>query len=302
MATTLFSAPILNMDTQMAPDLNLDNLKTDLKMNLAPAGPEAPKMKAKKAAKVKTPKPKKHVEKKMKTLKTKIPKVGKVHKEKHHAHHPPWADMMVAAVGALKERDGSSSSAIKKYILSNYQIDTEPDKITPMLRRGLKAAIATNKLRQFKGKGLAGSFKLPIHHGVKTDVGKKLKKNLKGKKIVKKAPKTGGKKILKKGMKQSKKSTGGKKVKKVKKITPVVEGTQLVTSTPMKLGKIKMVKKPKSESKKELGMKKKIIKKTPLKGKTGKAMKMKASKVPKPKINPVATFTAQLNPPIITIN
>lgn len=38
------------------------------------------------------------------------------------AEHPKYIDMMKAAVGALKERNGSSRQAIEKYIKANYKI------------------------------------------------------------------------------------------------------------------------------------------------------------------------------------
>ena len=106
--------------------------------------------------------------------------------------------MMVAAVKALNEKHGSSMPAIKKYILSTYNIDTGPEKVTPMLRRGLKAATASNKLTHVKGKGLAGSFRIP-KSGAKLGMKKKMKKraNLKGK-MTKKALKGTGQKIVKK--------------------------------------------------------------------------------------------------------
>ena len=36
------------------------------------------------------------------------------------ALHPPYVDMAVAAIAALKERKGSSKIAIGKYITANY--------------------------------------------------------------------------------------------------------------------------------------------------------------------------------------
>jgi hypothetical protein len=223
----------------------------------------APKMKAKRTTKVKMPKVKK--EKKMKTHKIKVmkaPTEGGKMKVKHpahvHAHHPPWADMMCAAVQSLNEKHGSSMSAIKKYILSHYTIDIDANKITPMLKRGLKAATASKKLRHVKGHGLAGSFKLDVLGMKKGKVGKKIKKT----KLVKKGGKTGGKKIVKKGKKMVKKT---KKIKKTtKKITPVV-GAQNIELLKPGMGKIKKMKKPKSESKKELMIKK--VRKTQMKGK-----------------------------------
>jgi len=242
----------------------------------------APKMKAKRTTQVKMPKVKK--EKKMKTHKIKVmkaPTEGGKMKAKHpahvHAHHPPWADMMCVAVQSLNEKHGSSMLAIKKYILSHYTIDIDANKFTPMLKRGLKAATASKKLRHVKGHGLAGSFKLDVLGMKKGKVGKKIKKT----KLVKKGGKPGGKKIVKKEKKMVKK-TGTKKIKKtIKKIKPVV-GAQNIELLKPGMGKIKKMKKPKSESKKELTIKK--ARKTQMKGKG-------IRKAPMPK------KAAVLNPP-----
>ena len=39
--------------------------------------------------------------------------------------HPKYADMITAAIGALKERGGSSRIAINKYILANNKVGDE---------------------------------------------------------------------------------------------------------------------------------------------------------------------------------
>ena len=72
--------------------------------------------------------------------------------------HPKTAEMVNAAIKALKERGGSSLQAIKKYMANTYKINTE--KQAPFIKRYLKAALASGVLVQTKGKGAAGSFKL----------------------------------------------------------------------------------------------------------------------------------------------
>lgn len=66
--------------------------------------------------------------------------------------------MITTAVKTLGEKHGSSISAIKKYLTTNYKIEAE--KAAPFMKRGIKAAIASGQLIQVKGKGLTGSFKL----------------------------------------------------------------------------------------------------------------------------------------------
>ena len=43
-------------------------------------------------------------------------------KKKAPATHPSCIDMIVAAIGNLKEKNGSSAQAIKKYIAANYNV------------------------------------------------------------------------------------------------------------------------------------------------------------------------------------
>ena len=79
-------------------------------------------------------------------------------KKKAPATHPSCIDMIVAAIGNLKEKNGSSAQAIKKYIASNYKVDTE--KLAPHIRKAFVSGVEKGKLVQTKGKGAAGSFKL----------------------------------------------------------------------------------------------------------------------------------------------
>ena len=48
--------------------------------------------------------------------------------------------------------------AIKKYIAANYKVDSE--KLSPFIKKYLKAAVISGELVQTKGKGASGSFKL----------------------------------------------------------------------------------------------------------------------------------------------
>ena len=72
--------------------------------------------------------------------------------------HPPTSEMVNNAIKSLKERGGSSLQAIKKYVAANYKVDAE--KMSPFIRKYLKAAVASGALVQTKGKGASGSFKL----------------------------------------------------------------------------------------------------------------------------------------------
>lgn len=72
--------------------------------------------------------------------------------------HPPTSEMVNGAIKSLKERGGSSLQAIKKYVAANYKVDAE--KMSPFIKKYLKAAVASGALVQTKGKGASGSFKL----------------------------------------------------------------------------------------------------------------------------------------------
>ncbi|KAF0750409.1 histone H1A, sperm-like [Aphis craccivora] len=74
--------------------------------------------------------------------------------------HPSTAVMVVAAITGLKEKKGSSLSAIKKYMANNYKVDTS--RLAPFIRKFLKAAVVKGSLVQTNGNGAMGHFKLPV--------------------------------------------------------------------------------------------------------------------------------------------
>lgn len=79
---------------------------------------------------------------------------GKAKKAKAVPTHPPSGQMVLAAVTALKERKGSSLSAIKKYIATTYKVDSSKKAV--FIVKAVRKAVADGKLVQVKG-----SFKLP---------------------------------------------------------------------------------------------------------------------------------------------
>ncbi|XP_073973428.1 histone H1-like [Rhodnius prolixus] len=83
---------------------------------------------------------------------------GKKKKSHWKATHPPTSEMVVAALKDLKEHNGSSLQAIKKYISLNYFLDAE--KISFYIRKYIKAAVDAGTIVQTKGKGASGSFKM----------------------------------------------------------------------------------------------------------------------------------------------
>ncbi|CAI6365716.1 unnamed protein product [Macrosiphum euphorbiae] len=74
--------------------------------------------------------------------------------------HPSTAVMVIAAIKELNEKKGSSLSAIKKYMSTNYKVDSA--KLAPFIRKFLKAAVVKGSLLQTNGTGAMGHFKLPV--------------------------------------------------------------------------------------------------------------------------------------------
>ena len=81
----------------------------------------------------------------------------KAAKAKKPAEHPVYAEMIVTAITTLKERNGSSGIAIKKYIKANFAVKDNAD---VFIRGGLKKGVEKGTLTQVKGNGASGSFKV----------------------------------------------------------------------------------------------------------------------------------------------
>ena len=123
----------------------------------------------------------------------------KAAKPKVVASHPKYAVMVAAGVGALKERRGSSRQAILKYIISHYSVGKDERVINRKLKVALRAGVRDGDLKQTKGTGASGSFRLgekakaapkKVAKKPKAAVAKKAKspKKAAAKKVVKKSP------------------------------------------------------------------------------------------------------------------
>merc|ERR1712027_259721 len=112
----------------------------------------------------------------------------KAAKPKAPAAHPPVASMVKAAVKALKERNGSSLPAIKKYIAANYKVDIV--KLNRFVNKALKNMAEKGELTKVKG-----SYKLAK---AKEEKKPKAKKPAAKKPPAKKAPKATKKSAAKK--------------------------------------------------------------------------------------------------------
>lgn len=137
--------------------------------------------------------------------------------KKPSADHPKYSEMIGAAIGSLKERSGSSRQAILKYVGANYKVG---DNAGTHVKLALKRGVAAGTLKQVKGSGASGSFKLaekpkPAKKATKVakkPAAKKVKKPAAKKVVAKKAtPKKTKKPAAKKTPKKSAKKPAAKK-------------------------------------------------------------------------------------------
>merc|ERR1711874_517066 len=113
--------------------------------------------------------------------------------------HPPYSVMIIAAIKALKERGGSSKRSILKHIVANYKVC---DQASIRLNIALRKLGKSGKLKQVKGVGARGSFRIPPKVPSGKPRGRPKSKKPKAKKPkakkVKKAKKPAAKKAAKK--------------------------------------------------------------------------------------------------------
>lgn len=159
-------------------------------------------------------------------------KTKSVKKPAKAAAHPPYANMISAAIAALKERNGSSRQAILKYIVATFKVGDEK-KAASRLRLALVKSVSSGALKQVKGTGASGSFRLakddkpvtPGKRGRKPGVKKATSPKKKTTVVAKKAGTPKKKAAAKKPVA---KKAGTPKKKVVKKVTkkPAVKKTK----------------------------------------------------------------------------
>ena len=101
-----------------------------------------------------------------------VKKPSKPKVQKQPPAHPKYIQMVHEAIAALKERGGSSRQAILKHIMANFNVGENETAVNSRLKLALKAGVKSSALRQSKGTGASGSFKL----GEKPKVAKPKKK------------------------------------------------------------------------------------------------------------------------------
>lgn len=167
---------------------------------------------------------------------------------KKSTDHPKYSDMIVAAIQAEKNRAGSSRQSIQKYIKSHYKVGENADS---QIKLSIKRLVTTGVLKQTKGVGASGSFRLAKRSVTfKRSVAfKKTKKEVKKVATPKKAAKP--KKAVSKAPSKKPKATPVKKAKKKPAATPKkAKKPKTVKAKPVKASKPKKAKpvKPKAKS------------------------------------------------------
>ncbi|NXA28368.1 H5 protein, partial [Ibidorhyncha struthersii] len=89
------------------------------------------------------------------------------------AAHPTYSDMIAAAIRAEKSRGGSSRQSIQKYVKSHYKVGPNAD---VQIKLSIRRLLATGVLKQTKGVGASGSFRLAKANKAKKSPARKRKK------------------------------------------------------------------------------------------------------------------------------
>ncbi|KAK6034406.1 linker histone H1 and H5 family protein [Cooperia oncophora] len=174
----------------------------------------------------------------------KAAKASKPKAAKKVASHPTYSAMIRKSVAELKEKSGSSKAAILKYMLAHYKLGENVPKINAQLRLALKRGVMKGDLKQVKGSGASGSFKL----GEKKAAAPAAKKSIAKKPAGAKKPKSPKKATSAKKPKAEKKAKSPKKAKapKAKSAKKPASKVSKPKATKPKVSKPKAAKKVKA--------------------------------------------------------
>uniref|UniRef100_A0A0N5ARJ8 H15 domain-containing protein n=1 Tax=Syphacia muris TaxID=451379 RepID=A0A0N5ARJ8_9BILA len=149
--------------------------------------------------------------------------VAKAKKAVKPAAHPSYGEMIKDAIIHLKEKKGSSRAAILKFISQNYKVSENLAVVNAHLRQALKRGVTSNALKQVRGNGASGSFRLaqikPVEKKVKKVPKPKAKKPT-SKKVAAKKPVAKSKTAAKKKVQKKPAKTPAAKPKAASKKTP----------------------------------------------------------------------------------
>lgn len=163
--------------------------------------------------------------------------------KKHTVDHPKYSEMVHQALGSLKERGGSSRQAVLKYIMKNFKVGNDENVVNTHLKIALRSGVKNASLKQSKGSGATGSFRLG------EEAKKKPKKTASTTKTTKKAKTPPAAKIRK----TNKTAAGDKSpIKKMTKKATTKSASSVKKSTPAKTTKKpKVAAKPKTDKPKK---------------------------------------------------
>nr|AYV75054.1 histone 1.B [Phacoides pectinatus] len=154
-------------------------------------------------------------------------KAKKAAKPKKPSTHPKYSEMIAKAITSLKERGGSSRQAILKHIMANFNVGKDAAAVNAHLKMALKRGVAKGALKQSKGTGASGSFRLGEKKAAPKKVVKAKKPKSPKKKAAKKPAAAGEKKPKAKKAAKPKKAKSPKKAAKPKKAkTPKKAGAK----------------------------------------------------------------------------
>ena len=162
------------------------------------------------------------------------PKKKVAAKPKKPAAHPKYSEMVGKAIAALKERGGSSRQAILKYIMANLNVGKDAKTVNVHLKLSLRAGVKNKSLKQSKGTGASGSFKIGEVVKPKKKPAAKPKKAVKPKAAKPKKAKTPKKTAAKKPAAE-KKAAKPKAKKPVAAKKPAAKPAKKATKSPKRL-------------------------------------------------------------------
>ncbi|XP_072512142.1 histone H1.0 [Notamacropus eugenii] len=183
-------------------------------------------------------------------------KPKKAKASKKSTDHPKYSDMIVAAIQAEKNRAGSSRQSIQKYIKNHYKVGENADS---QIKLSIKRLVTNGVLKQTKGVGASGSFRLAKGDEPKKPAVKKAKKEVKKATATPRRASKPKKAATAKAPAKKPKSAA-KKVKKKAATTPKkAKKPKTVKAKPVKASKPKKAKpsKPKAKSSAKKSAKKK---------------------------------------------
>ncbi|XP_036617954.1 histone H1.0 [Trichosurus vulpecula] len=182
-------------------------------------------------------------------------KPKKAKASKKSTDHPKYSDMIVAAIQAEKNRAGSSRQSIQKYIKNHYKVGENADS---QIKLSIKRLVTNGVLKQTKGVGASGSFRLAKGDEPKKPAVRKAKKEAKKAATPRRAAKP--KKAATAKAPAKKPKPAAKKVKKKAAAAPKkAKKPKSVKAKPVKATKPKKAKpaKPKAKSSAKKSAKKK---------------------------------------------